>query len=565
MSLQSVGSTHRGWSRLGDHDRDPRPRAHAAAAARLPQHPPPRRPGRGLRASRPPAPLAPGRGRRRRRGGAALALVPAHGRPVRPVARRQPDPAIHAHVVDWQASTWDDGPRVSADTTHAAIVARRASPAGLTLLDPSSRGHPRPTRLPGPGGRAPSAPPCALRALHLPVPALGLLSRPSPHFSSAARLRHPYSTTTHTRKPCAWSGPCRSRRQALAWHDLRQMAAKPALPYEVAVSRSNGIRRIAPGSVLAARPIPDRDRGRGGATDGRGNRESKDVEAGPGVGGHRDWSRRWCWPTCCTTRCFMAVRSRRRRGSDRGRRRLSPAGGRHCRHGGHAARGEVEDRGHHDRRRRKWRSSAGRGRRHGPDRGEHRPPGRDPAAGQRRSSARSMPLLGQKVKKGDVLVVLDSPDVGTARLNLHNRQRELVTVRTEAAWKNEIAANVARLIPELRADDTRGARADRRGPRDARRQEAPRRARSRGGREEVRGAREEVRRPAPRGQPGDLLEAYANFEIAHHEAEKTSGLYRQKHRRRASGVPRQAHRRGGAGQVRGGARSRSSSTPTSRS
>ena len=59
-------------------------------------------------------------------------------------------------------------------------------------------------------------------------------------------------------------------------------------------------------------------------------------------------------------------------------------------------------------------------------------------------------LLGQQVKKGDVLVVLDSPDIGTARLNLRARQRELVTARIEADWKNQVAANVAQLIPELR-------------------------------------------------------------------------------------------------------------------
>ena len=59
-------------------------------------------------------------------------------------------------------------------------------------------------------------------------------------------------------------------------------------------------------------------------------------------------------------------------------------------------------------------------------------------------------LLGQTVEKGDVLAILDSPDIGTARLNLRGRQRELATARTEAAWKDEVAVNVAKLIPELR-------------------------------------------------------------------------------------------------------------------
>ncbi len=52
-------------------------------------------------------------------------------------------------------------------------------------------------------------------------------------------------------------------------------------------------------------------------------------------------------------------------------------------------------------------------------------------------------MLGQKVKRGDPLVTLDSPEIGTARLNLRAKQRELSTARFEAGWKSEIAANVA--------------------------------------------------------------------------------------------------------------------------
>ena len=59
-------------------------------------------------------------------------------------------------------------------------------------------------------------------------------------------------------------------------------------------------------------------------------------------------------------------------------------------------------------------------------------------------------VLGQNVKRGETLVILDSPDIGTARLNLRQKQRELVTARFEAAWKSEIAKNVAQLISELR-------------------------------------------------------------------------------------------------------------------
>jgi len=60
--------------------------------------------------------------------------------------------------------------------------------------------------------------------------------------------------------------------------------------------------------------------------------------------------------------------------------------------------------------------------------------------------------LGQKVKKGDLLVILDSPEVGKARLDLRARQRELATARYEARWKNEIADNVKALIPALEKD-----------------------------------------------------------------------------------------------------------------
>jgi len=57
--------------------------------------------------------------------------------------------------------------------------------------------------------------------------------------------------------------------------------------------------------------------------------------------------------------------------------------------------------------------------------------------------------LGQKVKRGDPLITLDSPDIGTARLNLRAKQRELLTARIEADWRAEIAKNVELLIPEL--------------------------------------------------------------------------------------------------------------------
>lgn len=57
--------------------------------------------------------------------------------------------------------------------------------------------------------------------------------------------------------------------------------------------------------------------------------------------------------------------------------------------------------------------------------------------------------LGQKVKRGEPLITLDSPDIGTARLNLRAKQRELLSARIEAEWRGEIAKNVELLIPEI--------------------------------------------------------------------------------------------------------------------
>lgn len=58
-------------------------------------------------------------------------------------------------------------------------------------------------------------------------------------------------------------------------------------------------------------------------------------------------------------------------------------------------------------------------------------------------------VLGQHVKRGEPLVTVDSADVGTARLNLRAKQRELQTTRIEVDWKNKIAETVASLIPQI--------------------------------------------------------------------------------------------------------------------
>jgi RND family efflux transporter MFP subunit len=108
---------------------------------------------------------------------------------------------------------------------------------------------------------------------------------------------------------------------------------------------------------------------------------------------------------------------------------------------------------------------------------------------------REVPVkLGQKVKKGELLAVLDSPDIGTARLNLRGRQIELATARKELDWKRDVADNVARLIPDLR-----------KGVPAAKLQ------------------KEYADRPLGSDR-ALLLQAYSEFEIASHEAEKTSGL-----------------------------------------
>ena len=64
----------------GDRDPDPQHDPHPAAPGRLPQHPPPRRAGRGLRLPRSPAALASLGRFRRRCGHVALALVRPAGR-----------------------------------------------------------------------------------------------------------------------------------------------------------------------------------------------------------------------------------------------------------------------------------------------------------------------------------------------------------------------------------------------------------------------------------------------------------------------------------------------------
>ena len=139
-------------------------------------------------------------------------------------------------------------------------------------------------------------------------------------------------------------------------------------------------------------------------------------------------------------------------------------------------------------------------------------------------------VLEQKVKRGDPLVTLDSPEIGTARLNLRARQRELSTARFEAAWRSEIAANVALLIPELRKGINQ-RRAELTDDEEHMDTHAP----------------EPIKRPAIVSRNtidarviekqfadkqlgtyrGTLLQAYAEFDIASHEEQKTAHLRMQ--------------------------------------
>jgi RND family efflux transporter MFP subunit len=107
-------------------------------------------------------------------------------------------------------------------------------------------------------------------------------------------------------------------------------------------------------------------------------------------------------------------------------------------------------------------------------------------------------LLGQNVKAGDLLVTLDSPDVGTARLNVRNRQRELIIARTEAEWRGTIATNIEELIPALRKNTPTPVI-----------------------------EREFAAKPLGNDR-AQLLMAYAEFQIALHEEEKQIDLFNKK-------------------------------------
>jgi membrane fusion protein, heavy metal efflux system len=139
-------------------------------------------------------------------------------------------------------------------------------------------------------------------------------------------------------------------------------------------------------------------------------------------------------------------------------------------------------------------------------------------------------VLEQKVKRGDPLVTLDSPEIGTARLNLRARQRELSTARFEAAWRSEIAANVALLIPELRKgiNQRRSESADDEEHVDTHQREPiTQPATTLRNRTDARLIERQFADKQLGTYRGTLLQAYAEFDIASHEEQKTAHLRMQ--------------------------------------
>ena len=104
---------------------------------------------------------------------------------------------------------------------------------------------------------------------------------------------------------------------------------------------------------------------------------------------------------------------------------------------------------------------------------------------------------GARVKKGDVLAVLDSGDVGKARLDLRARQRDLATARTEADWKREVALNVEALIPLLRKNTP------------------------------AKDLNNQFEGKSLGSFRATLLGGYADYEIARHEEEKQTDLFKK--------------------------------------
>lgn len=57
--------------------------------------------------------------------------------------------------------------------------------------------------------------------------------------------------------------------------------------------------------------------------------------------------------------------------------------------------------------------------------------------------------IGMKVKAGDLLATIDSPEVGEARLNLVGREQALEVAKTQAEWQETVYSNVIELLAML--------------------------------------------------------------------------------------------------------------------
>ncbi len=211
------------------------------AAARLPQHPPPRRAGRGLRAPRPPAPLAPRRGPGRGRGGAALALVPADVRSDRISAI----PATARRSTLTSAAGTRPGPTPApwSCPTASSRPLDSPPPSPLALADvPFARAVDRPGLRAGPGSSGPSAPPSRPNFPRLAAPALVLLSAAPPIARSPARRARPSGPAVAPIHPSVFLDPIRSdaddARRPGGVNDVR-----PALSSEAGSARRGRGRR----------------------------------------------------------------------------------------------------------------------------------------------------------------------------------------------------------------------------------------------------------------------------------------------------------------------------------
>ena len=93
----------------------------------------------------------------------------------------------------------------------------------------------------------------------------------------------------------------------------------------------------------------------------------------------------------------------------------------------------------------------------GGDPGQLGPAGRGPPR-RRGHHARGPCRAGTESQARRSAGHLDSPEIGTARLNLRAKQRELSTARFEAAWKSEIAAQRRPADPRAAERDQRAAK-----------------------------------------------------------------------------------------------------------